>query len=66
MNIGNAIKIGVAVVAGVKLATWSYKSCKAATSMQKKLEFLAEKGVGIEQVLFASEAQIDALVKEVA
>jgi len=34
--------------------------------MQKKFEFLAEKGVPLEQVLFATEAQIDALVKEVA
>lgn len=66
MSIGNVVKIGVACVAGFKLATWSYKVCKAATSYQKKLEFLAEKGAPIEQALFATEAQLDALIKEYA
>jgi hypothetical protein len=66
MSIGNAIKIGVACVAGFKLATWSYKVCKAANSYQKKLEFLAQKNIPMEKVLFATEAQLDALIKEYA
>lgn len=66
MSIGNAIKIGVACVAGIKLATWSYKVCKTTTAYQKKLEFLATKNIPMEKVLFATEAQLDALIKEYA
>ena len=66
MSIGNAVKIGVACVAGFKLATWSWKVCRATSAYQAKMEFLAEKNVPVERVIFATEAQLDALIKEYA
>lgn len=66
MSIANAFKVGLAVAAGTKLAIWSYKVCKEATANQKKLEFLHEKGCPLEKVIFASNTELDNLVKEYA
>lgn len=64
MSIGNAVKIGIAAVAAVKLATWSYKTCRDMSRCQVKLAFLEGRGEPLERMIFATEAQIDAMMGE--
>lgn len=65
MNIGNAIKIGVATVIGVKLAIGSYKSCRASNRYGKKWDYLFNNGFAMEQLMFKSEAELDAMMENV-
>jgi hypothetical protein len=64
MSILNAVKIGIAAVAAVKLATWSYTACRDVGRVQAKLAYLAERGETAERVIFATEAQLDEMMGE--
>lgn len=65
MNIGNAIKIGVATVVGVKLAIGSFNICRDGNRYNKKREYLRNNGYQVEQLIFKTEAELDAMMEAV-
>lgn len=65
MSIGNAIKIGVATVIGVKLAIGSFKYCRECNRFTKKWDYLVSQGYTLENLLFKTEEELDAMMENV-
>ena len=65
MNIGNAVKIGVATVIGVKLAIGSFNICRDSHRYNKKWEYLRNNGYELDQLIFKTEAELDAMMEAV-
>jgi hypothetical protein len=65
MSILNAVKVGIAAVAAVKLAAWSYTTCRDYNRRAIKFVYLDARGEPLERTIFATEAELDKMMGEV-